>query len=101
MKLKKGDTVRVITGKDKGKEGVIQRVLPDDNKVIVSGVNTATKHQKARNQANQGGRIDRDMPIDASNVMLVYKGKPTRVGYKQNKDGTKVRFAKRSGEVIG
>ena len=101
MKLKKGDTVVVIAGKDKGREGEIAQVFPKDNKVIVSGINTATKHQKARNQANQGGRIDRDMPIDVSNVMLVYKGKPTRVGYKTNKDGTKVRFAKRSGEVIG
>ena len=76
MKLKKGDTVVVITGKDKGKQGEIQRVLPTDNKVIVSGVNTATKHAKARRANDKAGIIDRDMPIHASNVMLVHKGKP-------------------------
>ena len=101
MKLKKGDTVVVIAGKDKGRQGEVAQVFPKDNKIMVSGVNTATKHQKARTANDQGGRIDRDMPIDASNVMLVHKGKPTRVGYRLNKDGTKVRFAKRSGEVIG
>ena len=101
MKLKKGDTVVVIAGKDKGKEGEVAQVFPSDNKVIVSGVNTATKHQKARSANQQGGIIDRDMPIDASNVMLVHKGSPTRVGYQINADGTKVRIAKRTGEVIG
>jgi large subunit ribosomal protein L24 len=101
MKLKKGDTVVVIAGKDKGAQGEIAQVFPKDNKVIVAGVNTATKHQKSRKANDQGGRIDRDMPLDASNVMLVHKGKPTRVGYKLNTDGTKVRIAKRNGEVIG
>ncbi len=101
MKLKKGDTVVVIAGKDKGREGEVAQVLPKQNKVIVSQINTATKHQKARKANDQGGRIDRDMPIDASNVMLVHKGKPTRVGYKTDKDGNKVRFAKKTGEVIG
>ncbi len=101
MKLKKGDTVVVIAGKDRGKEGEVAQVLPSENKVIVSGVNTAKKHQKARAANQQGGIIDRDMPIDASNVMLVHKGKPTRVGYRTNSDGTKVRVAKRTGEVIG
>jgi large subunit ribosomal protein L24 len=100
MKLRKGDTVRVIAGKDKGKEGVIMTVLPKDNKVIVDGVNVAKKHQKATSQTKQGGIIDRDMPVDASNVMLVHKGKPTRVGYKVTSDGTKVRIAKTSGEEI-
>ena len=101
MKLKKGDTVVVIAGKDKGREGEVAQVLPKENKVIVSQINTATKHQKARKANDQGGRIDRDMPIDASNVMLLHKGKPTRVGYKTDKDGNKVRFAKKTGEVIG
>ena len=101
MKLKKGDTVVVISGKDKGSQGEVAQVFPKDNKVIVSGINTATKHQKARKANDQGGRIDRDMPVDASNVMLVHKGKPTRVGYKTDKDGNKVRFAKKTGEVIG
>ncbi len=101
MKLKKGDTVVVIAGKDKGKEGEVVQVFPTKNQVIVNGVNTAKKHQKARAANQQGGIIDRDMPVDASNLMLVHKGKPTRVGYQINKDGTKVRIAKRSGEVIG
>jgi large subunit ribosomal protein L24 len=101
MKLKKGDTVVVITGKDKGKEGEVIEALPRENKVIVSGVNTAKKHQKPRAANQQGGIIDRDMPIDASNVMLLHKGKPTRVGYTIGADGKKVRVAKSTGEVIG
>ena len=100
MKLKKGDTVVVIAGKDKGVEGEVIQVMPRDNKVIVNGVNTAKKHSKPRKSNQQGGIIDRDMPVDASNVMLVHKGKPTRVGYKVNDDGTKVRVAKSTGEVI-
>jgi large subunit ribosomal protein L24 len=100
MKLKKGDTVVIIAGKDKGKEGEIAQVFPADNKVLVTGVNTAKKHQKARAANQQGGIIDRDMPVHASNVMLVHKGKPTRVGYRIDGE-TKVRFAKRTGEVIG
>ena len=100
MKLRKGDTVVVIAGKDKGKQGEIARVLPTSNKVIVNGVNVAKKHQKARSQVKQAGIIDKDMPLDASNVMYVHKGKPTRIGYRVNADGTKVRIAKRNGEVI-
>jgi large subunit ribosomal protein L24 len=100
MKLKKGDTVVVISGKDKGQEGEVVQVMPAANKVIVNGVNTAKKHSKARKTNQQGGIIDRDMPVDASNVMLVHKGKPTRVGYTTQPDGTKVRVAKRTGEVI-
>jgi large subunit ribosomal protein L24 len=97
MKLKKGDHVVVIAGKDKGTEGEIAQVFPAANKVIVNGVNTAKKHQKPRSANQQGGIIDRDMPIDASNV---HKGKPTRVGYKVKDDGTKVRVAKTTGEEI-
>ena len=100
MKLKKGDNVRVIAGKDRGQEGEVVQVFPNENKVLVNGINTAKKHSKARRTNQQGGIIDRDMPVDASNVMLVHKGKPTRVGYKINDDGTKVRIAKRNGEVI-
>ena len=101
MKLKKGDTVKVIAGKDKGQEGEIVHVFPSDNKVLVNGINTAKKHSKARKANQQGGIIDRDMPVHASNVMLVHKGKPTRVGYKIQADGTKVRVAKRTGKMIG
>ena len=101
MKLKKGDTVVVISGKDKGQEGEVVQVMPTANKVIVNGVNTAKKHSKARKTNQQGGIIDRDMPVDASNVMLVHKGKTVRVGYQIKDDGTKVRIARPSGEVIG
>ena len=100
MKLKKGDNVIVIAGKDKGREGEILQVLPTQNKVIVSGVNIAKKHQKPRRANEAGGIIDRDMPMHASNVMLVHKGKPTRVGYQTGADGKKQRIAKRTGEVI-
>ena len=101
MKLRRGDTVRVLSGKDRGHEGEVVQVLPAENKVLVNGINRAKKHSKARKTTQQGGIIDRDMPVDASNVMLVHKGKPTRVGYKIQPDGTKVRVAKRTGEVIG
>lgn len=101
MKLKKGDTVKVIAGKDRGQQGEVVQVFPSDNKVLVNGINTAKKHSKAQRATQQGGIIDRDMPVDASNVMLVHKGKTTRVGYKIQSDGSKVRVAKRTGEVIG
>lgn len=101
MKLKRGDTVRVISGKDRGQEGEVVQVLPTENKVLVNGINRAKKHSKARRANQPGGIIDRDMPVDASNVMLIHKGKPTRVGYKIQADGSKVRVAKRTGEVIG
>lgn len=100
MKLRKGDTVVVIAGKDKGKEGEVLTVFPEDNKVIVQGVNIAKRHKKATSQTQQAGIIEQAMPVNASNVMLVHKGKPTRVGYKIKADGTKVRVAKKSGEEI-
>ena len=100
MKLKKGDTVRVITGKDKGKEGVIERVMPKENKVIVTGVNIAAKHQRARRANDKAGIIDKDMPMDASNVMFVHKGKTVRLGYQVNKKGEKVRIARPSGDEV-
>ncbi|HMJ74632.1 MAG TPA: 50S ribosomal protein L24 [Iamia sp.] len=102
MKLKKGDRVRVLTGKDRGKEGVIMRVLPKDNKVIVDGVNVAKKHQKARTATSQGGIIDKDMPIPVPNVALLSPsdGKPTKVGYKILEDGTKIRVCRRTGAEI-
>jgi large subunit ribosomal protein L24 len=100
MKFKKGDTVRVISGKDKGKEGQISAVLPKENKVIVAGINIAKRHTKATQARQKAEIIEKDMPIDASNVMLVVKGKTTRVGYKVNDDGTKVRVAKRTGDEV-
>ena len=100
MKIQKGDHVVVISGKDKGKEGEVVRAMPKDDKVVVSSVNTAKKHQKAQRQNQQAGIMDVDMPIHVSNVMLVHKGKPTRVGYTIQDDGTKVRVAKTTGEVL-
>ena len=101
MKLKKGDTVEVITGKDKGKQGEIAFVFPKTNKIIVNGINVASKHQRPVRANEPGGIIDKDMPLDASNVMLVHNGKKVRVGYQIQEDGTKVRVARPSGEVIG
>jgi len=101
MKIKKGDTVKVITGKDKGKEGKVLSVK--DGKVLVEGINMITKHSKP-NQANpKGGIVRQEAPIDVSNVMYVHKGKVTRIGFKtiEGKKGPqKVRFAKTTGDVI-
>jgi large subunit ribosomal protein L24 len=100
MKLKKGDRVVVLSGKDRGKEGVIQTVFPAKNKVIIQGINVARKHQKSSSATIQAGIIDKNMPMDASNVAIVVGGKPSRVGYKVQADGSKVRIAKRTGEVL-
>ena len=100
MKLRKGDPVRVITGKEKGKEGVVEHVYPKQNKVLVSGVNTAARHQVARRANEQSGIIDKDMPIDASNVMYVHKGETVRLGYSVNSKGEKVRIARPSGDEV-
>ena len=100
MKLRKGDTVQVITGKDKGKQGEIDKVFPKANKIIVHGVNTASKHSKPSRANEQGGIIEKDMPFDVSNVMLVHGGKTVRLGYKVKDDGTKVRIARPSGDEV-
>jgi large subunit ribosomal protein L24 len=98
LKIKKGDRVRVLSGKDRGKEGNVTRVIPAKGRIIVDGVNVAKKHQKATRSTMQGGIIDRDMPLDASNVaVLCPKGHPTRVGYKFNTDGSKTRVCKKCG----
>ena len=97
MKIKKGDTVKVIAGKDKDKEGKVLAVK--DGKVLVEGVNMVTKHTKPSAANQQGGIVNKEAPIDASNVMLVVKGKATRVGFKME-DDKKVRVAKATGEVI-
>ena len=98
MKLRKGDRVRVLKGKDVGKEGEITRVLLDSNRVIVDGVNVAKKHQRQSRATMQAGIIDKDMPIDASNVaILCDKCGPTRIGYRFGDDGKKVRVCKKCG----
>ena len=102
LKIKKGDRVRVLTGKDRGKEGTVLRAFPGEGKVIVEGVNTVKKHQKPTRVNQSGGIIDRDMPIDVSNVAVLSPGdgRPTRVGFKVSPDGTKVRICRRTGAEL-
>ncbi|MFS4438069.1 50S ribosomal protein L24 [Paracoccaceae bacterium GXU_MW_L88] len=99
-KLRKGDKVIVLAGKDKGREGEITQVLPKEGRALVSGINVVTRHQR-QTQSSQGGRIRQEAPIQLSNLALVdpKDGGPTRVGFKTEGD-KKVRFAKKSGEVI-
>ena len=99
MKLKTGDKVVVIAGKDKGKEGKIVAVDKKNNRVMVEGVNMVSKHTKPSQANPNGGIVQKEAPIDMSNVMYVHKGKATRVGFKVE-DGKKVRIAKSTGEVI-
>ena len=101
MKLRTGDNVRVIAGKDKGAEGRIARVLRDRNKVIVEGVATAKRHQRATQATMQGGIIDKDMPIDASNVMILCdECGPTKIGYRIDGDGRKYRVCRKCGSDL-
>lgn len=101
LKLKKGHKVVVLAGKDKGKTGEILKVITETNRVLVSGVNLIKKHQRPT-QLSSGGIITKEASLHISNVALAdpKTGKPTRVGYKFLEDGTKVRYAKKSGEVI-
>ena len=101
VKVKKGDHVVVLTGKDKGKKGEVLKVMPAENRAIVQGVALVRRHQR-QTASQEGGIITKEASIDISNIALedAKDGKPTRVGYKFLKDGRKVRFAKRSGEVI-
>ena len=98
-KLKKGDKVVVLAGKDKGKQGEITAVMPKDGKAVVDGVNVAIRHQR-QTQTTQGGRVAKNMPIDLSNLALMDKnGKATRVGFRMEGE-TKIRYAKTTGEAI-
>jgi large subunit ribosomal protein L24 len=101
LKIKKGDSVVVITGRDKGKTGEVLRVLPADSRVIVQGINVAKRHARPR-MGDPGGIIEKELTIHISNVAHIdpRSSKPTRIGYKHLDDGRKVRFARRSGEVI-
>ena len=99
MKIKKGDMVKVIAGRDKDKEGKVVAVNHKDNTVVVEGVNMITKHTKPSAANQNGGIINQEGPIDASNVMYLHKGQATRVGFKMDGD-KKVRVAKSTGEVI-
>jgi large subunit ribosomal protein L24 len=107
IKLKRGDQVVVITGKDLGKEGKVLHVDREKNRLIVEGINMMTKHQKPNRRNQTGGIVHREAPIHASNVMYLHKDKPTRIGYKLEvaeingkREVTKKRFAKSTGEII-
>lgn len=101
VKIRKGDHVVVLTGKDKGKKGEVLKVMPSENRAIVQGVAMVRRHQR-QTTTQEGGIITKEAPVNISNIALEdpKDGKPTRVGYKFLKDGRKVRFARRSGEVI-
>ena len=99
LKIKKGDTVKVIAGKDNGKEGKVVSVDKKNNRVVVEGVNMITKHTKPSAANQNGGIVQKEAAIALSNVMYVHEGKPTRIGFKIEND-KKVRFAKSTGKVI-
>jgi large subunit ribosomal protein L24 len=99
-RIRRGDTVVVIAGRDKGKTGEVLRVIPDESRAVVRGVNVARRHQR-QTARDQGGIIDKELPIHISNIALAdSSGKPTRVGFRFAADGRKVRFAKRTGDSI-
>lgn len=100
MHVKKGDVVKVIAGKYKGKEGKILKVVPKTNRVIIEGVNLVKRATRPSQQNPQGGIIEKEAAIHASNVMLVVNGTPTRVGKRILKDGSRVRYSKKSGETV-
>ena len=106
MRIKVGDQVEVIAGNDKGMRGTVQRILPETNRLVISGVNVVKKHQKPQQTGGrtpvQGGIIEFEAPIDLSNVMLVCPdtGEPTRVGVRRNEDGIRIRYSKKSGKDI-
>jgi large subunit ribosomal protein L24 len=103
MHIKKDDIVEVLTGEDKGKRGRVLSVDAEANKVLVEGVNRVYKHMKPSRRNQQGGRLSKEMPMNASNVALIcpQTGKPTRVGLRYLADGSKERFSKRSGAAMG
>jgi len=100
LKIKKGDNVIVIAGKDKGREGKVLEVYAKESRVLVEGVNMIKKHLKPGRQSQEGGIVNQEAPIHISNVMYVHKGKPTRIGFHVDENGKKVRYAKTANEAI-
>ncbi len=100
MKIKKGDTVQVITGSDKGKQGRVLKVYPDKEKLLVEGVRLVKKHLRPTQDNPQGGIQEKESLVHYSNLMLVVGGKPTKIGYKILENGKKVRFSKKTGEIV-
>lgn len=101
-KIKKNDNVMVVSGKEKGKTGIVHAVIPEKGRVIVTKLNMIKRHTKPNAQSRQGGIVEKEAPIDISNVMIYCDkcAKPVRVGYNVSEDGTKVRACKKCGEVI-
>ena len=100
QRIKKNDTVKVISGNDKGKEGRVLTVYPKRNRLIIEGINMIKKHTRPSQDNPKGGIIEKEAPIDLSNVALIFEGKVTKVGYKILNDGKKVRVCKKTGELI-
>src|SRR5947207_4042852 len=103
MHIRSNDIVQIITGEDRGVRGKVLKVMPKSGKVVVEGVNRVYKHMKRSQKNPQGGRLSKEMPIDVSNVMLIdpKSDKPTRVGVRVAKDGSRERYAKASGASLG
>ena len=100
MKIKKGDTVQVISGNEAGKSGRVIKIFPTKDKIVVEGLNMVKKHARPTQENPQGGIMEKEAAIHISNVMFIVGGKPTRIGYKTLDNGRKVKFAKTTGEVI-
>ena len=100
MKIKKGDTVQIISGNEVGKSGRIIKIFHNKNKIVVEGLNMVKKHARPTQENPQGGILEKEAAIHISNVMFIVGGTPTRIGYKTLKDGRKVKYSKRTGEVI-
>ena len=100
MKIRKGDTVQIVTGSETGETGRVIKIFHVKDKIIVEGVNMVKKHARPTQENPQGGIIEKEAAIHVSNVMLISGGKPTRIGYKILEDGRKVKYAKTTGEVI-
>jgi len=100
MKIKKGDLVQVMTGKNRGKQGKVVKVMPETNRLIVEGVNLLKKHERPTANNQQGGITEKEHPIDASNVMYVENGKPIRLGKRVNSDGPNERISRKTGKAV-
>ena len=100
MKIQKGDTIKVMTGADKGKEGRVIKIYPNADKILVEGIKIVKKHVRPNQENPQGGILEKEMPIHISNVALIVNGNPSRIGYKTLEDGKKVRYSKKTNEVI-
>lgn len=100
QRIRKNDMVKVISGNYRGKSGRVLKVFPKNDRIIVEGVNFIKRHTRPSQNNPQGGIVEKEAPIHVSNVVLIHSNEPTRVGYKVLKDGKKVRYAKKTGEVI-